>query len=150
MRQHGIQGEILQLDQPVPTVPAAARAVGALEDQIVKSLLFLVAGEPLLAITCGTRRVDRRAVATVRGVGRKKVKLAAPEDVLAISGYTVGAMPPFGHSSALPTLLDESVLEQPAVYAGGGSDTALVRLDPQEILAATGAQVLDLRGPAAS
>jgi Cys-tRNA(Pro) deacylase len=149
MRRHGIQGEILHLDQPVPTVPAAAQAVGAIEDQIVKSLLFLIDGEPLLAITCGTHRVDRRAVAAVKDVGRKKVKLASPQDVVAISGYTVGAMPPFGHRTPLDTLVDGSVVAQPVVYAGGGSDTALVRLDPREIVTATKARVLDLRGPAA-
>ena len=80
-------------------------------------------------------------------VGRKKVKLADPGKVLQETGYQVGAMPPFGHHTPLPTLIDKRVLEKDQVYAGGGSDQALMRIKPEVILAASGAQVLDLLLP---
>ena len=144
MRQHAIEGEILRLNVPTPTVEAAARAVGTTPDQIVKSILFLVGGEPVLTVTCGLGKVDRRAIAALYGVGRKKVKLASPDIVLDLTGYPVGAMPPFGHRCPLPTLLDQRVLEHDEVYAGGGAENALVRLVPQDILRATQARVLDL------
>ena len=141
---HGISGEILLLEAPTPTVETAALAVGSIPQQIVKSILFMVADHPVLAIACGTDRVDRRVIATFCGVGRKKVKLASPETVLEVSGYEVGAMPPFAHRQLLTTLLDPRVLEQPVVYAGGGAENALLRLSPQEILEATNAKVMDL------
>lgn len=147
MAQNGVLGEIIQLDTPTPTVEAAAGAVGGHPDQIVKSILFLINGDPLLAITCGSGRVDRRAVAAYCGVGRKRAKLAPPEIVLQLSGYEVGAMPPFGHLEPIRTLLDPAVLEKREVYAGGGAGNALVRLSPQEILRVTGAQVIKLRTP---
>jgi Cys-tRNA(Pro)/Cys-tRNA(Cys) deacylase len=53
-------------------------------------------------------------------------------------------MPPFGHHDAFQTLLDRRVLEKPVVYAGGGSDNALLRISPQTILDVTQAEVLDL------
>jgi prolyl-tRNA editing enzyme YbaK/EbsC (Cys-tRNA(Pro) deacylase) len=142
-----IQGELLHLDSPTPTVETAALAVGAQPEQIVKSILFLVDGQPVLAITCGTSYVERRAIAARFGVGRKKVKLAPPETVAEETGFLVGAMPPFGHRQPLLTLIDQRVLEKPVVYAGGGSDYALLRLDPHSILQVTGGEVLDLITP---
>jgi prolyl-tRNA editing enzyme YbaK/EbsC (Cys-tRNA(Pro) deacylase) len=147
LEAHQIPGEMLPLDSPTPTVETAALAVGAQVEQIVKSILFLVDGRPVLAVTCGTAYVERRAIAICFGVGRKKVKLAAPEMVAGETGFLVGAMPPFGHRQPLLTLIDRRVLEQPIVYAGGGSDYTLLRLDPVTILKVTQGEVLDLITP---
>jgi prolyl-tRNA editing enzyme YbaK/EbsC (Cys-tRNA(Pro) deacylase) len=144
MKQNAVPGEILHLSVPTPTVEAAAQAVGTKPERIVKSILFLVNDTPVLSITCGQRVINRRAIAQLYGVGRKRVKLAGPETVLQICGYEVGAMPPFGHLVALPTLLDQRVLEHPYVYAGGGAENALLRLNPQDILRVARAKVTDL------
>ena len=147
MQLHSIPGEILHLGVPTPTVEAAAEAVGTDPERIVKSILFLVAGQPVLTITCGPAYVERRTLAALYGVGRKKVKLASQETVLQESGYPVGGMPPFGHRSPLHTLIDHRVLEKPEVFAGGGADRSLIRLSPLTILQAAQAQVLDLLTP---
>ena len=144
MESHAVRGEILQLDVPTPTVETAAQAVNASSDQIIKSILFVVDDQPVLAIACGTSTISRRPIADFFSVGKKRVKLANPEMVLEISGYEVGAMPPFGHQQALNTLIDQRLLTLPEAYAGGGAENALVRLDPQEILRVTGATILDL------
>lgn len=144
MQAHGVSGEILRLNVPTPTVDAAAQAVNAKPDQIIKSILFLVDQQPVLAIACGTSNIDRGAIADTFGVGKKRVKLANSEMVLEISGYEVGAMPPFGHCQPLATLIDRRVLDLKQAYAGGGAENALLQLNPQEILRVTQAQVLDL------
>ncbi len=142
--EHAIPGEIIQLEIPTLTVEAAAQALGVETGQIVKSVLFLVRGEAVMTITCGTGYVERRAVAARYNVGRKRVKLADAEAVLAHTGYEVGAVPPFGYPQPLPTLLDPGVLENDEVYAGGGGGNAMTRLNPQDILRITQAEVLDL------
>lgn len=147
MRANQIPGKILQLDAPTPTVDAAAQAVQTLPERIVKSILFMINGEPLLAISCGAWRVDQRAIALHMEVGRKRVKLASPQTVMTETGFEVGAMPPFGHRYPLPTLMDKRVLQQPSVYAGGGAENALVHLSPEEILRVTHAEVIDLINP---
>ncbi len=144
MQAHAVPGEILLLDVPTPTVESAAQAVNARVEQIIKSILFLVDGQPVLVIACGTANIGRRPIADLFGVGKKRIKLASPEAVIEISGYEVGAMPPFGHRQRLNTLIDPRVLELSEAYAGGGSENALLRLNPQEILRVSGAKVLDL------
>lgn len=145
MKQNAVPGEILHLAVPTPTVEAAAQAVKTSPERIVKSILFLVDQSPVLAVTCGLAHVDRRSIASLYQVGRKRVKLAGPDPVQQITGYDVGTLPPFGHLVPLPTLLDPRVLEYPYVYAGGGGEKALVRLNPLDILRVSGAQVIDLQ-----
>jgi prolyl-tRNA editing enzyme YbaK/EbsC (Cys-tRNA(Pro) deacylase) len=111
IRAHDIPGEIIHLNVPTPTVETAALAVNTLPEQIIKSILFMVGGQPVLAIACGTSVIGRRVIADLYGVGKKRVKLAMPAEVLEISGYEVGAMPPFGHHQPLTTLIDPRVLD---------------------------------------
>jgi len=147
LASHAIAGEILHLPTPTPSVDSAAQAVGVSAQQIVKSILFLVAEQPVLAIACGNDPIERRVIAALYQVGRKKVRLADNQQVLEIAGYEAGAMPPFGHRQPLPTLLDQRVLAQPVVYAGGGGSNALLRLSPADIQRITGARLIDLITP---
>jgi len=147
MQKQGISGEILHQASKTQTVEAAAQAVGTIPERIVKSILFMIEERPVLAITCGPAHVNRKAIANFYGVGKKKVRLAQPDIVLRETGFSVGAMPPFGHKFKLTTLLDRRVLEQPEIFAGGGAENVLVKLNPYDILNVTNAHVMDLITP---
>lgn len=148
LERRGIRGEIIFLEQETLTVESAARALGVVPEQIVKSVLFTIGEQRVVAMACGTQLIDRRAVATHFGVGRKRVRLASPEVVLQATGYPVGSVPPFGYPQPLPALLDPGVLAYDVVYAGGGAHNAMLRLSPQDILRVTNAVVLRLQGEA--
>lgn len=139
LASEGVTARVMRLDTPTPTVTAAADAVGVDPDQIVKSLLFFVDDMPVLAIASGLREVDRRTVARYFEVGRKRVKLAGAQDVLAITGYPVGAVPPVGWKTKVQAFIDPSVLRHERVYAGGGEDHALVEISPRDIQRLSGA-----------
>jgi Cys-tRNA(Pro) deacylase len=132
------------MDVETPTVSAAAAALGVAPAQIIKSLLFLVRDEPVLVIACGDATVDRRALADRFGVGKKQIKLADAETVLRFLGYPVGGVPPFGHTNAVPVLLDRSVQAWDVVYGGGGDDHTLLRIAPDELARATNAEWVEL------
>jgi prolyl-tRNA editing enzyme YbaK/EbsC (Cys-tRNA(Pro) deacylase) len=140
----GVAAELVPMDVETPTVPAAAAALGVAPAQIIKSLLFLVRDEPVLVIACGDATVDRRALTDRYAVGKKQIKLAGADAVLAVLGYTVGGVPPFGHTSAVPVLLDRSVQAWDVVYGGGGDDHTLLRIAPQELARITRADWIDL------
>jgi prolyl-tRNA editing enzyme YbaK/EbsC (Cys-tRNA(Pro) deacylase) len=140
----GIAAELVPMDVETPTVPAAAAALGVAPAQIIKSLLFLVSDEPVLVIACGDATVDHRALTDRYGVGKKQIRLAGADTVLAVLGYTVGGVPPFGHTNAVPVLLDRSVQAWDVVYGGGGDDHTLLRIAPQELARITRADWIDL------
>jgi prolyl-tRNA editing enzyme YbaK/EbsC (Cys-tRNA(Pro) deacylase) len=143
--QHNLLAELIELPVPTPTVEAAAKALGTEPSQIIKALLFWVVSEPVLVVASGPTRVDHRVLARHFNVGRKQVKLMGANDVQKISGYPVGAVPPFGHHGEIKTLMDEHILRSQAVYAGGGAENTLMRVSPEEIHQVTHAALLDLR-----
>ena len=145
LTEHQIDGELIHLSVPTPTVETAAEAVSVSPDQIVKSLLFLIDGQPALVIASGLGRIDRRLLGSHFGVSRKKTSFADAETVLTLTGYPVGAVPPLGHREKIRVLVDPSVLEHETVYGGGGSETSLLRLKSQDILNHNQAEVVPLQ-----
>lgn len=141
---HGIEAEILILPEETPTVATAAAAAGVQPEQIVKSVLFLADGRPLLIVTNGPTRIQRKKLADAAGLSRRRIKIADAETVARVTGYAVGAVPPFGHRQPLPTLLDAGVLAQQEVYGGGGAGNALLRLTPEMLRRASKAEVVDI------
>ncbi len=139
---NAIAATIMPLAAHTATVEDAARALEVTTAQIIKSLVFLVDGDPLLVINNGTARVDRRKLAAHLGVGRKRVKFASAEQALTHTGYMVGSMPPFGHRHPMKTLVDPAVTRLDTVYGGGGALDAMLRLTAAELLRITGAVVV--------
>lgn len=146
---HGIDATLVVPKHSTPTVPLAARALNCPEDQIVKSVLFVIRAEDSQAaavvITNGVVPIDYRKLSGVFGVSRKRIRLASPEVVLACTGYPAGGVPPFGYPGAIATFVDRHVLAQPVVYGGGGDEHTLLRIAPMELVRVTGATVVDVR-----
>ena len=88
--------------------------------------------------------VDRTALAGRFGVGKKQVKLADTATVLRLIGYPVGGVPPFGHVTRVPVLLDVAVQHWAAIYGGGGDDHTLLHVAPAELARVTEAEWVDL------
>lgn len=140
-----IAAELLYNIGDTPTVPAAAIALGVEPDQIIKTLLFLVEqsaqpeATPVVVISHGERRVDKKLLAKHFGVGGKRVKLAPTAVVLDLLGYPAGGVPPVGHKTRLPVILDASVVlaaERFAglLFGGGGDDRTMLRISLAELL----------------
>lgn len=138
---HQIDAEIVFPGVPTPTVPDAAAAVGVEPEQIVKSVVFLVNDQPFLVYGCGTRRVDDRKLAERLNVKRKQVVLANADQVLDLTGYQVGSVPPIGLKTRMPAYMDPAIQEYEVIYAGGGSVDALVKMSPKTLLQASNAEV---------
>lgn len=141
---HDIDAELITDIGDTPTVPAAAAALGVSTDEIIKTLIFFVRGEPCAVITNGAAPVPLRPLAEHFRVGKRQIKLARASQVVALTGYPVGGVPPFGHRSTMPVLLDRSVLALPVIYGGGGDDRTMLKIGTAELLRVTAATVLDL------
>ena len=113
--------EVRRFPEGTKTAPDAARAIGCEVGQIVKSLVFLADGEPVLALTSGANRVDERRLATLAGASG--ARRATPEEARAATGFAVGGTPPFGHPGPVRTFLDRDLLAFEEVWAAAGLQT---------------------------
>ena len=142
---HGVPAVLLRPGVPTPTVPQAAAAVGVRPEQVLKSLVLFVDGEPRLAIAAGEDRLSYPRMAAAFGTSRRRVRLATADEALALTGYAVGAMPPFGHRRPLTTWVDaRRVVPGHTVVAGGGARDALLQLTTDDLLRVTGARAAEL------
>jgi len=110
----------------------------------VKSLLFVVDGGPVMALVSGANQLDERKLAALRGVGRKKVKRADADTAKAATGFSIGGIPPFGHTSQLPVYVDEDLTRFEIVWAAAGTPFAVFAVTPDELVRASGGMVVDL------
>ncbi len=145
MTDEGITAVIVHLDASTKTVTDAAAALDVQPEQIVKSVLFLADGEPVLVITNGLSRIRYKVLADFLGLSRRRLKMADAAQVLAITGYVVGSVPPFGHWQPIRTVVDTAVtqLSHDHIYGGGGETNALLQIAPGELLRVIGAAVVE-------
>jgi Cys-tRNA(Pro) deacylase len=133
---------IIEHDESTATAEKAAAAAGCELGAIVKSLVFLVDGGPYLVLVAGDRMVDQRTLAAHLGVGKKKVKLADPQTVSEVAGYEVGGVPPIGHRTKLPTLVDESLGRFQTVWAAAGTANAVFPVAFEKLVEITEGKVI--------
>jgi Cys-tRNA(Pro) deacylase len=139
----GLQIEIRRFPEGTRTAEDAARAVGCGVGQIVKSLVFLVDGRPVVALVSGADRLDPRLLADA--LGAAGVERADGDAVRAATGYAIGGVPPFGHASLVPVLMDRALLDHEVVWAAAGRPDAVFSVAPTALLEAAQATLADLR-----
>lgn len=120
----------------------AARAIGVEVGAIVKSLVFSVDGETVVALVSGANRLDEGKLAAA--AGGSSARRRDPASVEEATGFPVGGVPPFGHRRPLRTFVDEDLLAYHRVWAGAGTPDANFDVDPAALVRATGAVVSDL------
>ena len=123
-------------EETIFTVEDATKAVGAPAEEILKSLVFLIDGEPILVLMSGANKVNLRAV--TREAKGKKAKMATPEYVFERFGFRIGGVPPVGYPTRMPALLDEDLFLYPVVWAAAGTDHTFFPISPGRLLTLTG------------
>src|SRR6202521_4997711 len=99
----GLGVTVKEFPQGTRTAVDAARAVGCDVGQIVKSLVFVAGGKPVVALVSGANRVDEKRLGAVAGDPLVK---ADAEIARSATGYSIGGVPPFGHATEVPVFMD--------------------------------------------
>jgi len=146
----GVEVVIAEFPQGTRTAQDAAAAVGCDVGAIVKSLVFVADGRPVLALVSGANRVDEPALA--RALGAATVRKASADEARAATGYAIGGTPPFGHTGdgVASVLCDPALLTHEVVWAAAGTPVAVFPLPPALLVEAAGARVVDVTAGAAA
>lgn len=139
----GAEDTVRVFETNVPTAAAAAAALGCNVAAITNSLVFELAGAPLLILASGAAKVDVRKVAAQLGAGR--IRRASPEFVLAHTGQEVGGVAPLGHPEKIRTLLDESLAGHQLLWAGAGDHYSMFSVSYEDLRRITEATEMPVR-----
>ncbi len=139
----GYEGEIFHSEETIRTVDDASRSVGAPPEEILKTLVLLADGEPVLALMSGPNRIDLKKVKTL--LGAKRVSMARPEWVMDYSGFQVGGVPPVGFPSRPRAFLDEDLFRFRTVWAAAGTDHSFFPVSPDSLRSYIEGEKADIR-----
>jgi Cys-tRNA(Pro) deacylase len=141
-RAAGLEIEIVRFPEGTRTAADAARAVGCEVGQIVKSLVFVADGDPVVALVSGANRVDLDRLAAA--LGAREARRADGDEARAATGYAIGGVPPVGHSRELAIVVDRDLLGHPTVWAAAGLPDAVFAVEPEALVRASRGRVVEL------
>ena len=125
------------------TAQEAADAIGVALGQIVKSLIFGVDGEIVLAYVSGANQLDETKLA--EAAGGVMCQRVDADVVRSATGFPIGGVPPFGHASPLRVFIDPDLLKYDEVWAAAGTWHDVFGIDPHKLVEASGGAVIDLK-----
>ena len=142
-REAGLEITTRRFPEGTKTAADAAAAIGVSVGQIVKSLVFAVDGEIVMAYVSGSNQLDEKKLAAAAG-GAKCSRVDA-DAVRAATGYPIGGVPPFGHTTQLRVFVDPDLLQYDEVWAAAGTWNDNFGANPNDIVRVAGGVVTDLK-----
>ncbi|MGH3072745.1 MAG: aminoacyl-tRNA deacylase [Gaiellaceae bacterium] len=141
LREAGAEARLEEIDEGAATAEEAARAAGCTLQQVVKSLVFMCDGRPVVALVPGDRRADLEKIA--RAAGSAEARIARAPEVEAATGFPPGAVAPFPLPRVDRVLIDQSLLAHDVVWIGAGSSTHIAAINPGTLARLARAQPMD-------
>ncbi len=142
-RAAGLEIEVRQFPEGTKTAQDAANAIGVSVGQIVKSLVFGVDDEIVMALVSGSNQLDEKKLAAAAG-GEKCSRVDA-DAVRAATGFPIGGVPPFGHTTQLRVFVDPDLLQYEEVWAAAGTWNDNFGAAPADFVRVAGGVVTDLK-----
>ena len=139
----GLSIEVRRFPEGTKTAQDAADAIGVTLGQIVKSLVFAVDGEVVLALVSGSNQLDEKKLALAAG-GLKCARVDA-DIVRQATGFAIGGVPPLGLATQMRIFIDPDLLEYDEVWAAAGTWNDVFPIDPKLLQRAASGVVVDLR-----
>ena len=141
--QRGLDIVPRRFPEGTKTAADAAAAIGVDVGQIVKSLIFAVDGEVVLAYVSGANQLDEKKLAAAAG-GLTCTRVDA-DTVRQATGFPIGGVPPFGHENHLRVFIDPDLLTWPEVWAAAGTWNDVFGIEPHRLVEASDGEIVDLK-----
>ena len=142
-KERGLEISTRRFPEGTKTAADAAAAIGVTVGQIVKSLVFGVDNEIVMALVSGSNQLDEKKLALAAG-GAKCARVDA-NAVREATGYPIGGVPPFGHTTQLRVFVDPDLLQYDEVWAAAGTWNDNFGAAPADIVRVAGGVVTDLK-----
>ena len=142
-KERGLEINTKRFPEGTKTAADAAAAIGVTVGQIVKSLVFGVDGEIVMALVSGSNQLDEKKLALA--AGSAKCARVDADAVREATGFPIGGVPPFGHATQLRVFVDPDLLQYDEVWAAAGTWNDNFGANPNDIVRVAGGVVTDLK-----
>jgi len=140
--ERGVPIAVKRFPSTTRTAQDAAREIGCTVGEIVKSLVFLADGSPVVVLCSGADRVDEPTLAAA--LGAAGVRRATADEAKAATGYAIGGVPPFAHATAVRVIVDDGLFAHATVWAAAGLPDAVFPIAPADLMRLARAERADV------
>ena len=133
----GVGDNVIELEETARSAEDAAKSLGVELGSIVKSLVFLVEDQPVMALVAGDHTCKPDALPRALNL-EGEVKRCDADQVRAATGFAIGGVAPVALAQNLPTLLDVSLKRFDTVYAAAGHPNCVFATTVSELKRLTG------------
>lgn len=130
LQKYGLENRIMEFDVSSATVSEAARVINCKEEEIAKTLSFIVDDKPILIVVAGDCKIDN---SKFKAEFQTKAKMISFDNVEELIGHAVGGVCPFGINENVDVYLDNSLKRFKIVYPACGSSNSAVKLTLDEL-----------------
>jgi len=143
LHKAGLTISVRQVKASTRTAEEAAAVIGCDVGQIVKSMVFrgCESGRAYLILASGKNRVNENKCFLLLG---ERIEQATPVFVREKTGFAIGGVPPLGHSSQIPTWMDQALLRFQTLWASAGSPHVVFSITPKDLAQVTFASLIEL------
>lgn len=140
--ERNLNYKVTELEDSTATVELAAKSLGVKPALIAKTLSFkLKDNRNILLVTRGDARIDNRKY---KECFKVKAKMLKPDEVLEVTGHSVGGVCPFGLKNPLEIYLDISLWEFEFIFPAAGSGNSFIKITPDELQKITDSTWVDV------
>lgn len=141
-RENNLPLEVSETEKETGTVAEAAVAFGIEEDEIAKTMSFVLKSrECILILMKGTARVDNKKF---KENFKEKAVMVPFDRVEELTGHIPGGVCPFGLKKDLRIFLDKTLKEFDIVYPAGGTPHSAVKITVDMLADVTKGQWIDV------
>ena len=130
LKSYGLENQIMEFSVSSATVEEAAKAVNCKEEEIAKTLSFIVEDKPILIVVAGDKKIDN---SKYKAEFHTKAKMIPFENVEELIGHEVGGVCPFGIKKDVQVYLDTSLKRFPIIYPACASSNSAIKLTIEEL-----------------
>jgi len=138
LKKEQIDYELLTDDFTVETAASGAFYYGISLSETTPTLILKTKDGYVAAIICGNTRISFKKLKQV--LNCKDISMADPQTILNITGAKIGEVSLI--NPGLPTLIDSNVLYNTHCYGGCGVPKTTLRINTQDLIKVTNAQVV--------
>ena len=97
--------------------------------EIIKTLVF-IGSNPVIVLIPVDKRVNIAKIEEL--TAEKDLRMAKPAEVLALTGYNVGTVSPFGINPTIKQIADNSFLMLSSLFFGSGKGDVIIKISQNE------------------
>jgi Cys-tRNA(Pro)/Cys-tRNA(Cys) deacylase len=127
-----VQHRVFYHENQVTSLEQAASERGQRPSQVVRSILFRVSEtEFVMALVAGPEQISWKRLRKI--IGKSRISMATEDEVLAVTGYRIGTVGPFGLQHEVRVLIDASVVQEEELSIGSGVRNTAVILKSRDL-----------------